>query len=340
VTIPVAIRRTGLVTAVGLTAPATCAAIRAKIANPTETQFLSAAGEFMLAHEVPLEMPLRGRARLARMASMAIEEAMADVPRSEWSGIPLLLGVAEPERPGREEGLDAELFQEIEALLGVRFADSSGIVAGGRLAVPAALRRARVLLTTSDVSAVLVAVTDSLLTAETLGAYEASGRLLGDTNSDGFMPGEGAGALFIGPAERGSQLLCLGIGRGTERASIDSGEPLRGDGLAAAVNEALLDAGLTLYDMDFRLADVSGEQYYFKEAALMVSRVLRQRKPEFELWHPAESTGEAGALAGAVIAAVADAACRKGYAPGPSAVAHLGNDAGERMALVLGYRAV
>ena len=37
---PVVILKTGLVTSVGLSAPATCAALRAKLSNPTETHFL------------------------------------------------------------------------------------------------------------------------------------------------------------------------------------------------------------------------------------------------------------------------------------------------------------
>ena len=64
---------TGLVTSVGLTAPAACAAMRAKVANPSETLFVDARGERILAHEVPLEKPWRGIAKLARMAAMATD---------------------------------------------------------------------------------------------------------------------------------------------------------------------------------------------------------------------------------------------------------------------------
>ncbi len=99
-------------------------------------------------------------------------------------------------------------------------------------------------------------------------------------------------------------------------AHIDSGEPLRADGLTTAINGALTDAGCQMHDLDFRITDVSGEQYYFKEAALALSRILRQRKEEFDIWHPAECIGEAGAAAGIAVLADANAACRKAYAAG------------------------
>ena len=90
--------------------------------------------------------------------------------------------------------------------------------------------------------------------------------------------------------------------------------------------------------MDFRITDLSGEQYYFKEAALALSRTLRQRKEEFDLWHPAECTGEQGAVAGAAVIAMADAACRKAYTKGPNILSHMANDAGQRAALALQFR--
>jgi 3-oxoacyl-[acyl-carrier-protein] synthase-1 len=49
-----------------------------------------------------------------------------------------------------------------------------------------------------------------------------------------------------------------------------------------------------MHDFDYRIADISGEQYYFKEAALALARTLRRRKPEFDLWHPANMLEKPG----------------------------------------------
>lgn len=336
--VPLAIRKTGLVTSVGLSAPAACAAMRAKITNPSETRFIGADGEWIMAHQVALEQPWRGVIKLARMAVLAIDEAMAELPRSKWHGVPLLLCVAERERPGRIANLDAEVFGQIEAQLGLHFHEASAIIPHGRISVALALAQARQLLTQPGIAQVLIAATDSLLSAQTLTHYDERSRLLTATNSNGFMPGEGAGALLVGLPDQREALLVGGIGFGKEAAHIDSDEPLRAEGLSTAIKAALADAGVQLHDLVFRIADVSGEHYYFKEAALALSRTLRQRKTAFDIWHPAECTGEAGALAGASVIAVADAACRKDYANGPAILAHMANDSGARAAMTLQYR--
>jgi 3-oxoacyl-[acyl-carrier-protein] synthase-1 len=184
---------------------------------------------------------------------------------------------------------------------------------------------------------VVIAAVDSLLSWPTLSVYERATRLLTATNSNGFMPGEGAGALLVGKPDGGAELLCAGLGFGLERAHIDSEEPLRADGLTAAFKQALADAGCALNELDFRITDVSGEQFYFKEAALALSRTMRQRREEFDFWHPAECIGEAGAACGPAIVAVADAACRKSYAPGRGILCHMGTDGGRRAAMVMAF---
>jgi len=335
----IAIANAGLVTSVGLSAPASCAAIRAKVSNASQTRFADSNGDWIMAHQVPLQEAWRGRAKLARMAAMAIEECLQDIPRDEWTNIPMLLCVAEPDRPGRCPGLDERLLQEIHEQLDMPFAKRSAVIAHGRIGVVIALAQARQLLQEEEGTRVLLVAVDSLLGWPTLEDYLRKNRVLTASNSNGFMPGEGAGALLLSsPTGMAGELICSGIGFGQENASIDSTEPLRGDGLSQAVKAALADGRTAMQDMDFRITDNAGEQYYFKEAALALQRTLRVRKAEFDHWHPAECTGEIGAVAGISIIANAMAACAKRYAKGPNMLVHLGNDTGERAALVLQYR--
>ena len=335
----IAIQRTGLVTSVGLSAPAACAAFRAKLTNPSETRFIDSGGEWIMAHQVPLDQPWRGLSKLAKMAAMAIEEALDGVPKKDWAELPLILCVAENERPGRQEGLNEQLFELIQAELGAHFSAQSAIVAHGRVAVAVALSQARGLMQGSKLPRVLVAATDSLLSWPTLSHYEQEDRLLTARNSNGFMPGEAAGALLLGqPSGQAGELLCTGIGFAREPAPIDSEEPLRAEGLSQAIKAALADAGCQMHDIDFRITDISGEQYYFKEASLALSRTLRVRKEEFDIWHPAECTGEVGAASGVTILSTAVAACAKQYTKGSRILVHMANDGGQRAALTLHYR--
>ncbi|WP_431023997.1 hypothetical protein [Halomonas sp. H5] len=338
-----AILGTGMVTGVGLTAPAACAAIRCAIDNFQETRFMDAGGEWILGCEVPLEQPWRGRVKLVKMLAMALQECLDGVPELDPAATPLLLGIAETSRPGRLEGLDDALIPEVEAELGLRFHPQSRVIAGGRIAVAVGLWRARELLATRAVDRVIVAGGDGLLMAPTLAAYEARDRLLTSQNSNGFIPGEAAAALVVELARpsEAPQLLCMGLGFGTEPAHVEAEDrPLRADGLVAAIRGALAEVGTTLAATDFRITDVSGEQYGFKEAALALGRLLRERKAEYDIWHPADCIGEVGAAIGGVMLGVTRAAVTQAYSPGNHVLAHFGNDDGRRAAAILSYQPV
>ena len=338
----VSILGSGMVTAVGLDAPSTCAAIRCAIDNFRETRFLDKGGEWLLGATVPLEQPWRGRNKLVQMAARAIGEVLEQYPQLDTQAIALLLGVAESQRPGRLVGLDGSLLVEIETALGRRFHPASSVIARGRVSGAVALLNARKLIAGGHAH-VLIAGVDSFLSAVPLAAYEEQQRLLCSLNSNGFIPGEAAAATLVGRplASEDPQLTCVGLGFGMEQATIDAeGIALRAEGLTQAVRAALQEAGCGLQDMDYRLTDLSGEQYYFKEASLTLSRNLRVRKAYFPLWHPADCIGECGAAIGPVMLNVALAASRKGYGEGPNVFCHLGNDAGERAVALLSYQRV
>ena len=336
---PIAILGVGMTTGVGLTAEASCAAIRCGIDNFQETRFMGDGGEWLLGCEVPLEQPWRGQTKLVKMLAGPLRECLDLLPGVPPREIPLLLNLAERDRPGRLDGLSNAFYHALIQEIGSHFHRDSQLIAGGRVGGALALKRARELLyrTAGPHDHVLVAGVDSLLTGSTLNAYLARGRLLTAENSNGFVPGEAGGALLISRpgAGQGDALLCGGLGFATETATVESEEPLRAEGLAEAIKAALAAARRDMADMDFRLTDVSGEQYGFKEAALALTRVLRRRKEEFDIWHPADCIGEVGAAALPCMLGVALFSARKSYAPGPNILCHLGNDDGQRTALVV-----
>lgn len=332
---PIAILSTGIVSSVGMSTAMTCAALRANVANPSESPFVGVDGEWLMNHCVPLDQPWSGLARLANMAALVIEECLMEVARTEWRRIPLLLCIAESTRPGRIEAIEETLKPATCELLGEHFSAQSLVIPHGRVGVGVALLHARKLLADTDVPGVLIVGSDSLIRWPTLKVLEKQNRLLNGTNSNGFLPGEAAAALYVGRSSGQSGAQIRGLGFSMEAANIESEEPLRAAGLTHAVRIALDDAGCELHDMDLRITDISGEQYYFKEAALVLSRLLRKRKTEFDLWHPAECIGETGSAIGPLMLAVAAVAFDKGYAAGPGILVHGSNDAGQRMAIVL-----
>jgi 3-oxoacyl-[acyl-carrier-protein] synthase-1 len=336
---PIAILATGMVTGVGLNAPASCAAIRCGLTNFAETRFMDSTGEWIVGSEVPLEKPWRGRAKLVHMVAPAIQECLDAANEGQADQIPLLLCVAEKTRPGRLEGLDDKLLDEVQSELGVIFHSSSHIIPEGRVGGALAIKEAEEILYQRHLPYCVVAGADSYLVAGTLTEYENRERILTPANSNGFIPGEAGAAVLLGTPSYNSnhKLIIPGIGFGTETATIESEEPLRADGLVQAIKESLTDSNLKMADLDYRITDISGEQYGFKEASLALTRILRDRKEEFDIWHPADCIGEVGASIGPVMLAVLSAALQKNYSPGRSALAHFANDEGRRAAMTVTF---
>lgn len=330
----------GMATSVGLSAPAACAAIRCGLTNFNEIRFMDSHGQWLIGAEVPLENPWRGRAKLSHLAALAVKEATVGLDGNALRQTPLVLCLAHPERPGRILEQDQHLLLEICQQVGTDFDAQSLTIANDRVGGVQALAKAHELLATGRYRHCLVAGVDSYLTGATLAAYEKENRLLTEKNSDGFIPGEAGAAVLLTTARQAPEaaIAIQGWGSGQEPAHLGADLPLRGDGLAAAIKNALAMAGCDLGDLDYRICDLSGEQYYFKEAALALLRLLRKRKEEFDIWHPAECIGETGAAIVPVMLAVAAAAAAKGYAKGPRVLLHCANDDGRRGALVLSAR--
>lgn len=337
---PVGIVSAGMMTAVGLNGPASCAAIRCAIGGAAETGFMDAGGEWLMGCSVPIEGELRGLEKLAAMAAAVLSECLVAALPSKLKDVPVAFCVAEKNRPGRFQGLDERLPVAVQAKLQKTLHPKSCVIARGRTGAAHALLWAERLLYADEAPFCALVGTDSMLVGDTLRSLEQRGRLLTSVNSNGFIPGDAAAAVLVARPGKSktAQLTCAGIGFGTEAATVDSEEPLRGDGLVAAVRSALAAVPCSFQQLHYRLVDASGEQYGLKEAQLAIGRTIRGTlKPEFPIWHPADCIGEVGAAIGPCLLGLALEASRKGYAPGPGALCHLGTDDGDRAAMVLKY---
>jgi 3-oxoacyl-[acyl-carrier-protein] synthase-1 len=225
----------------------------------------------------------------------------------------------------------------VQLELGVQFHPDSKVIAEGKVSGVSALALARQWVQNRRGEYCLIAGADSYLVAGTLAAYEEQTRLLTSQDHDGFIPGEAGAAILVGVPHKanGVSVQCLGIGQGREQATVLSEEPLKADGLVSAIKAALTDAGCGMSDLDFRITDLSGEQYGFKEATLAVARILRVHKEKFDIWHPADCIGEVGAAIMPVMLGVLLAAMRKNYSLGSMVLCHGAKDSGERVALIV-----
>jgi 3-oxoacyl-[acyl-carrier-protein] synthase-1 len=323
----------GMISSLGLNTASSCAAIRCAITGFRESRFMFA-GAWILGAEVQLGEVWSGRAKLLKMTVMAIEESLASFRNLNFEEIPLLLCLPELVRPGRLDDLDETFFRGVQDRVGKAFSSDSAVFCSGRIGAAQALEHARRLMS-HGVDFCLVVGVDSLLNGETLASLDAARLLLTSKNSDGLIPGEAACAVLLGQVTEPWQPRILGIGFGTEHATMSPEIPLKGLGLAEAISAANNDAEIDFTQLHYRICDANGLQYLFKEASLALARVVRPTKPEFDVWHPADCIGDVGAATLPCILAQAWMALKKEYAPGPGVLCHISSESSERAALVL-----
>lgn len=333
---------TGMVCPVGLYAASACAAKRAGLSGLENLSYLDNSSEPIVGAMVPgLEAALPRASRLLELLIQGLVDLLRSSPKVPWLQVPLLLGLAEPERPGGG-GTNADVVQALVDRLhdefGVQFHPAhSRAFPGGHTAGFRALHEARRLIRSEQVPACVVCGVDSMLNAATLQWLNQHDRLKTPANRDGVIPGEAAAAVLLQAQPcTGTSTEVLGLGFGQEEAPLLAEEPLLGRGLTAAAREALAEARLGLHEIDLRLSDATGELYGFKELPLMEGRLMRVvRKEAQPLWHWAEAIGDSGAAAGIAQLVLADQAFRTGYAPGPRALGLTSSVAGDRAAVVL-----
>ena len=329
-----------MVTAVGFNSASSLAAIRAGIHGVKKVNLWDwDSGEFLSAGKVDLPQWWEGLGKLADLVAPAIQECLNAAKPTDSEEIPILLGVASKDRPYRLEGLDRQLLEEVEYKLNLKHHPVSTVIPMGRVSLVKGIQVAARYLKTRQAPFCIIAGVDSFLQQDVVEAYMNQRRILTTNNSNGFIPGEAGSAVLLARTteEASSELLIKGIGLAKESATINSEEPVKGDGLTEAIAQALDDAKTSIYNIRYRITDLNGEHYKFKEASLAATRFMHKPvKWTFDLWHPIECVGDVGSAIGPLVLAIALHANQKGYSISTNALCHFSNDDGYRGAVVVG----
>jgi len=332
----------GMVTPVGFNAASSLSAMRAGIRSVREANIWDKeTGTYLSAGKVDLPHWSNRLEKLADLAAPAISECLAEAENTATEEIPLLLGVASQDRRNRWKHLDEQIIGEIEHRLQTQFHPSSKTIPRDRVSGIASLQEAYQLIEELKVPYCILAATDSYLCPKMLRPYIEKRRLLTPRNSNGFSPGEAGTAVLVRKPRVQTEpgvLHILSTSLTQEKATIESTDPLNGEGLTKACKEVFSEGKLTVYDIDYRITDLNGEHYRFKEACIADLRFVRDPKEKlYDLWHPIEYLGDIGSAIGPCALAVALHASQKGYAVGTTALLHFGNDNGERAAAIVKY---
>lgn len=345
-----AITGVGLVTPVGLSAPASCAAMRAGISRlallddhydpirlePEWDPPEPATGAFV----GPLGLEgLSHHQRLLRMMRRALEELIQDAGLEQADGDRIcLLSAASASVRNEALGLFPELTVD-ELLLDLEpgFGQVQ-VLPAGSTGVITAVQEAAVMLARGELDACVICGADSLLDLDTLRWLDEAGRLQSARIPEGLQPGEAAGFILLERADaaaaRGARILAIveGLGTALEHAPLDgSGQPPV-DGLARAVSDALAPCPEA---PTWAQGDLNGEAWRFQEWGLVQARLHPRLDRIQETRTHAVSMGHVGAASGVVSAAQVIEAFRRGHEPGPRALIFSSSHAGQRAAMVL-----
>ena len=334
----------GMCCAVGFTAPAARAAIRGGLDAFGESEFDDKLGAPIVVAELPLG-DVRGPRRLATLFEAALSECVSGQPGVDPAETALLLLVAERSRPGYTDRWAAACFHACLSVSKTPFHPESKALPLGRAGLSTALSEAHALLSAqrsheqTPIHHVIVAGADTYLSSHTINHLVREERLLSrGGNSDGFIPGEGAGALLLSLATPGrTGLHILGTGTSVDPEGDEDELVPRAAALTTAVRGALSDSGCTMDDLDFRMTDLAGDASSFRDAAIANTRLLDHRSRPFPVLHLADCIGETGAAVGPLSIAYLAGTMGQGHVPGTSALFHLSNDDGARAAVILRY---
>lgn len=332
------IAETGMVCAVGANAESSCAAMRAGVDGFQELPYVDNSGEPIIGAFVPdLDFSLKREQRLLELLCLSLQDCMSKCSGQVWGNVPLIVCLADSAQPTTISGLQEHMISDVQKSLEVKFnRGHSQTVCTGHTGGIRAMQIARQIFD-SGMDYCLVCGVDSLVNARTLHWLNQSWRLKTFENSDGAIPGEAAAAVLLRrtASDSGDDVKVSGLGFGVEQVNVLSEEPLLGLGLADAARAALADAKLEMHEIDFRIADVTGESYGFKEQELALQRVMLKVRESLPLWHCSDTIGDTGAASAICQLVSSYYAFTKSYAPGHRSVQFASSVNGDRAVAVV-----
>lgn len=335
--VPLRVASTGVCCSVGNNTASASAAIRGRLNHFRQGGFVDTAGEpinVAMLHDVPTW----GQSRLQHMYRSAMTECLAGLSLSSDQLPPIILIGAERERGTRFHRGIVDLLVSNRPEEDYDPRTILGCLGKAGIA-DALLGASNMFAGEAPPEYVIIVGVDSLLDAASIEHFLGQERIRCSTNPDGFIPGEAAAAVALTPRQSHEHALWIeGIGTAYEPASpFDEDTPLRATGLTNALRNAIRSANWSADDFLFHASAIGGEQWYFKEAALAMDRVMTRKVAHFPHRIVAQSVGEIGAGFGPLILSWIGAE----MAPdglGLRGLLHFANDNGRRAALAVHYR--
>ena len=323
------IASTGVCSSVGNNTESFIAAIKSRINNFQETQFIDRSGKYI--YGAPLyNINYWGAERFKLMYESALQECLSKLPPSEDSPIIFIDTEFDQLRKSNlyfDKKNKRNDFRKIDQEI------------TGKAGIGIAIKHAYTLLNSHPHPRYVIVIgADTHLDSASIENYLTSERIRSSDNSDGFIPGEGAGAIALTLTDKPSKieeqsLWIDGIGICNETSSPTNGLPILAKGLTIAIRDSITQAGKNIDDYFFNASGVSGEQWFFKEAAIAMDRVMNLKKNHFPHRLISQSIGEVGSACGPLTLAWIGSEMNPYDNLGPRGLLHFSNENGLRTSL-------
>ncbi len=332
---------------VGTTAESVAAAVRAGISRVRRLQVpeLGGQSDSFIARDALLDpREWRGATRMAVLGAGALAEVIAKLAPAltPWNvEVPVLVGLPE-ERPGWKS---ADTSQVVAALAAVgserlrlrvepRLTGHASALEGLQDAVTRVGRAARTPL-------VIVGGVDSYIDIQTLAWLRERNQWLEEGARTGFAPGEAAAFVAVMAAPDARRLglaphaTLRTVATAHETRRIHTHDINLGEGLTAAVSQALAPMNGTRERVENIHCDINGERYRSEEWGFVALRLGAAFRDASAVHTPVSRCGEVGAATGALNLVLCAQAWRRRYARGARALLWGSSENGLRAAALL-----
>jgi 3-oxoacyl-[acyl-carrier-protein] synthase-1 len=333
----------GCATAIGETAEATAAAVRAGISGFSEHPFMinKKAEPYIVGTAPYLDSTLSLEQRIEALLLAAAGEALGQLSDRMTLGMTVsaIIGGPSP-RPGLPTDLGSRLPEFIQSSIhGLRLASarylpnghSAGLMAVEEACKPGAMRPG---------GFCVVGGVDSYINFESMDWLESFGQIHGPGNAWGFIPGEAAGCCLLCDEETADRYELPILARiamaatTTEPNRIKTKSICIGTGLTEVFRRVLpsLPADTRV---DCTICDQNGESYRADEYGFSVIRTNKYFRDASDFVSPADCWGDVGAASGPLFILLATIAAQKGYGRGPWTLVWTSSEGGERSAALI-----
>lgn len=317
-------------TAVGVTAEATGAAIRAGVSRVREHPFMvDADGDpLQCCLEPTLDASLLGDTRLIQLICCTVDELCTKLRGliANEHPLPLLLALPEP-RPG----FDACARQTV--LAAVKHQGMPGVAAlqvhpleQGHAGALLGLQQAVAEIEQGRLELCIVGGVDGYLHADTIDWLDRDLRLARATRRGGFPPGEGAALVMLASERARSNLrmpslaIVRAVACARETRDETAPEGLQGEALTAVYRDVATHLQWPRERIDHLYCDVNGERARITDLGFAMLRVGELFRDATNYVTPVGQVGDLGAATAPLGCILAVRAWARGYAPGPTAL--------------------